>query len=68
MISKLRELNDTELEVVAGGMDCRSALAASSERVAVGSFLLACGATVEAAASFGEAKGLVNGACGPAPK
>jgi len=64
MISEIRELNDAELEVVAGGMDCAKAQAEARSLEAVGLFLGACGATAQGAVKIAEGAGLVRGACG----
>jgi len=59
-----RELNDTELEVVAGGMDCQTALNLAGVYTAVSPVLNVAGDSVGAAAAAGTAQGLITGGCG----
>jgi hypothetical protein len=58
-----RELNDTELEVVAGGLDCTTAANLASVYVAVSQVLLVAGDSQGSAAASGMAKGLLTGGC-----
>ena len=64
-----RELNDAELEMIAGGkgLDCQAA-ATVSEINSLTAIALAGLGDVSGSAKFaGEAKGVLVGGCGPAP-
>jgi hypothetical protein len=58
-----RKLNDADLEVVAGGMDCKWALIAAKIYVASGDIMGAMGDAKGASGAYGTASGLLKGAC-----
>ncbi|OJU29073.1 MAG: hypothetical protein BGN91_14045 [Nitrobacter sp. 62-13] len=60
---EMRELNDTDLETVAGGMDCRTAIAVSKIYISVGDILNSLGNSAGAAGFYGQATGVLQGAC-----
>jgi hypothetical protein len=63
MHTEMRELNDTNLEAVAGGMDCRTAIAISKIYISVGDILNSLGNSAGAAGFYGQANGVLQGAC-----
>ena len=68
MVSKIRELDAAELEVVAGGLDCRTAKFIAMVDLVTATALAGLGGTGNAtrAAGFaGHGRGVLDG-CGPA--
>jgi len=63
MISDIRELNDDELEVYAGGMDCKWAVIVAKIYVASGDIMGAMGDKTGAADAYGRGGGVLQGAC-----
>ena len=63
MISELLELNDAELETVAGGMDCKSAMAVAQVYIITADALGALGNSAGSAVFSGKAQGVLEGGC-----
>jgi len=63
MISELRELNDNELDLVAGGMDCKSSMAVAQVYILTAEALGALGNSAGSAAFSGRAQGVLEGGC-----
>jgi predicted negative regulator of RcsB-dependent stress response len=63
MISDIRELNDDELEVLAGGMDCKWAAIVANIYRASGDILIAAGNVPGAFDAYGHSSGVFEGGC-----
>ena len=63
MSAEIRQLNDTDLEAVAGGMDCRTAVAVSKIYISVGDILNSLGDSTGATNFYGQANGVLQGGC-----
>jgi len=61
MISDIRELNDDELEVLAGGMDCKWAVIVAKIYLASSDILTAAGNEKGAEFALGNASGVLTG-------
>jgi hypothetical protein len=63
MISDVREVTDTELDVVAGGMNCSSAMVLARINLAAARVAGALGDSVGQGFYLGQAAGLLQGGC-----
>jgi bacteriocin-like protein len=61
--SRFDILTDNELEQVTGGMSCDKALVAAQTYVGIGDFYTSLGMSAAAAGSYGQASGVMQGAC-----
>jgi len=63
MDNDLRELTDTEAATIAGGTDCKTAIAMAQVYVITGDALRALGDKEGAASMYGRAYGVLDGGC-----